>query len=395
MILRYLGRLVQILIGGAMIAAVAGVAILIYSAFDFGQPVSTDPNASLVAFTVQEGDTLKPVSQRLEDQKLIRSAWWMENVARFGGKAGAIKAGTYQLKPSMGYDKILTVISTAPPFAQKSFLVREGERIEEIAATLKKAGLITDESRFTALAKNASQDDYGYLWLAGRGIRDNKGNFTANNSLEGFLFPAKYDISVQPTSTIELDGKQVTPTPTADQQNMEQTILKKMLATMDSKLTEGNILTDTQKNGHSLYDTLVIASIVEREAQVEDERPHIAAVYWNRLIKSADHLLAADPTVQYAQGSPSAWWPKIADLAAKGPLGDQGDMGGYNTYAVKGLPPGPIANPGLASLKAAANPLASEDQFFVATCDGDGRHDFSKTYAEHLKKVAKYSTCNQ
>ncbi len=150
-----------------------------------------------------------------------------------------------------------------------------------------------------------------------------------------------------------------------------------MLQTFDQQVTD-QMKADAQKAGLSLYQVVTLASIVEREAVVADERPLIAGVYLNRLHQSM--TMDADPTVQYALASstpnPTNWWPNItvADY--------QGVISPYNTYRNKGLPPGPIANPGLSSIQAAIYPQASNYLYFRATCTGDGRHKFAQTLAE-------------
>ena len=134
--------------------------------------------------------------------------------------------------------------------------------------------------------------------------------------------------------------------------------------------------------GLDLCQAVTLASIVQREAVLEDEMPMIASVFYNRLNSGA--VLASDPTVQYALGynqSQSTWWTN--------PLSTQ-DLqidSAYNTYIYPGLPPGPIANPGLAALRAVAFPAQTPYYYFRAACDGSGRHLFAETYEEHLKNA--------
>jgi UPF0755 protein len=136
----------------------------------------------------------------------------------------------------------------------------------------------------------------------------------------------------------------------------------------------------------SLHEAVTLASIVEREAVLEEERPIIARVFINRLVQGM--RLQADPTTQYAlgyQASNNSWWKSgltLADLQYQSP---------YNTYFVEGLPPGPIANPGLSSLQAVAEPATANYIFFVADCapEQNGRHLFSETFAEHEAYVAQ------
>jgi UPF0755 protein len=138
--------------------------------------------------------------------------------------------------------------------------------------------------------------------------------------------------------------------------------------------------------GLNLREAVTLASIVEREAVVHEERPTIAGVFLNRL--GQEMKLEADPTVQYALGydaDSSKWWKNpltLDDLAFDSP---------YNTYVVTGLPPGPIANPSLASLQAVAEPAQTEFIFFVVDCTAStsGSHVFSATYEEHLANVQR------
>jgi UPF0755 protein len=380
---RYLSRFIWTLVGIAMVIGVIVVGVLIYSAFSFGQPVTSDPNTPAVTFAVKDGDTMNPVAERLEQQQLIRSAFWMETIARFSGKSSDLKSGNHILKANMSYNDILDELTTAPPFAQVKFTIIPGTRIQQMPATLQQQGLANlDETRFDQIALNGSPQngDYDlYPWLAQRN----------SNSLEGYLLPETYDISVQPTSTMKVAGQLVTPTPTSDETQPEKAVINLMLKQFDTVVKKDDLINVAQQHGHSdFHEVVIIASIVEREAKVPAERATIASVYWNRVKQGM--LLNADPTIQYAQGNASnGWWPQLnADLSTLG------DLGGYNTYTVRGLPPTAIASSSEASLVAAAAPDDTKYLYFVLNCNGDGTHDFSQTLAEHNRKVAQYSGCN-
>jgi UPF0755 protein len=135
-----------------------------------------------------------------------------------------------------------------------------------------------------------------------------------------------------------------------------------------------------ERQGLDLYQAVIMASIVEREAVVDEEAPMIASVFLNRW--RIGMKLDSDPTVQYAVGYNSeqgTWWTNplsFADIATISP---------YNTYNQAGLPPGPICNPGAAALQAVAFPAQSPYYFFRARCDGSGKHNFAISYAEHLE----------
>src|SRR5450756_1148755 len=139
------------------------------------------------------------------------------------------------------------------------------------------------------------------------------------------------------------------------------------------------------RQGLSLYRTVILASIVEREAQAPDERPIIAGVYINRLNQSMP--LQSDPTVQYAKGydpQTGKWWNPLLQADT------QTVQSPFNTYLHTGLPPAPICNPGLASIQAAIDPQASDYLYFYAK--GDGSHAFATTYEEHLANIERYSS---
>jgi UPF0755 protein len=142
------------------------------------------------------------------------------------------------------------------------------------------------------------------------------------------------------------------------------------------------IIAGLENSGLSLFEGVTLASIVQREAVVEEEQSLIASVFLNRLRTGIK--LDSDPTVQYALGlqeGQNTWWPN--------PLNEEDLMVDslYNTYLYPGLPPGPIANPGLSAIQAVAFPDESPYFYFRARCDGSGRHAFAVTYEEHLQNA--------
>jgi len=149
----------------------------------------------------------------------------------------------------------------------------------------------------------------------------------------------------------------------------------------DTAITD-ELLAGFEQQGLNLHQAVILASIVEREAVVEDEMPLIASVFLNRLVAGIN--LDADPTVQYAVGYNAAqesWWTNpisLSDLQYNSP---------FNTYLYPGLPPGPICNPSPNALRAVAFPAQTPYYFFRATCDGTGRHAFAETFQEHLNNA--------
>ncbi len=191
----------------------------------------------------------------------------------------------------------------------------------------------------------------------------------AGQSYEGYLFPGTYYLldNTTPTELIQL-----------------------MLDSMARHLPP-NYQELAQQQGLTFYEVLTVASIVEREAALDSERPLIASVYLNRLRGKGDtRLLQADPTVQYAMGYQEAanqWWKSPVALEEY-----SGVDSPYNTYLYPGLPPGPIASPSLESIEAVLQPAQTDYLFFVCASPGcsGGNHVFATSYDEHLQNVAAY-----
>ncbi len=238
--------------------------------------------------------------------------------------------------------------------------VGEGWRLEQTADTLaasttlnaaeyKQRGLTGDLSGLDA-AK------YAFLTLRPAGA-----------SLEGFLYPDTYRLPAEGATVLDLLERQL------------DSFGEKVMPVWQAAQAEGG-------TALTLHQVLTVASIVEREAAVDEERPLIAAVYLNRLARGMK--LQADPTVQYAMGfqpDTGRWWKVPMYLEEYDSVASP-----YNTYKVAGLPPGPICSPSLKSIRAVLAPAKHEYLFFVAEPGGTGRHVFAQTYEEHLKNVEKY-----
>jgi UPF0755 protein len=193
----------------------------------------------------------------------------------------------------------------------------------------------------------------------------------AGATLEGYLAPDTYQLAAEGSTVLDL--------------------LKRQLDTFRDRVMPA--WREAQASGKTkltLHQVLTLASIVEREAVLDDERPMIAGVYLNRLARGM--RLEADPTVQYAMGyqaDSGLWWKAPVYLQEYDKV-----VSPYNTYKVKGLPPGPIAAPSLASIEAVLNPAQHDYLFFMAKGDGSGRHTFARTFEEHLKNVEEYQKGN-
>ncbi len=316
-----------------------------------------DPNGELVAFHVDLGETGRSISERLQDMGLIRDASLFRLYLRLNNLEQKLEAGDFELSAAMNVPQIAEALQQA---RREDILVRipEGKRAEEIAQALEDAGVV-DAADFLAAVRTG---DTALLGLPDYPLLQDK---PPGASFEGYLFPDTYRIPVNATP--------------AD-------ILRQMFDNLESKIDQKD-RDAVGAGGRTFYQVLILASIVEREAARDDERPLIASTYLNRLGPTCENevfgYLAADPTVQYAMGydpEQQTWWPTVPDVEDYLKVNSP-----YNTYLYPGLPPGPISNPGLASIKAAIYPAQTTYCYFVAT--GDGGHVFSETGAEHLLNV--------
>lgn len=310
--------------------------------------------ATPVLFTVEPDESADSVAARLQAAGLIRSTLYFKAKMRLRGSDSKLKAGKYTLRTGMSVDEILDTITVATnsagsPVAGQyvEFRIQEGWRTEQIAQLLVDKGLIKSKDEFYAAMNDPSLNRFDFL--------DSRPSWA---TLEGFLFPDTYRAPPN--------------TPAKD-------LLELMLQDFG-----GRVPLATRQNppaGYNFYQVLIIASIVEREAAVDEERPIIASVYYNRLKQNPPLPLEADPTVQYAIGQEPNWWPQLQPQDLK-------RESRYNTYLHPGLPPGPICNPSLKSIQAALNPAQTDYLYFVAK--GDGTHAFARTYEEHLANIRKY-----
>lgn len=312
-----------------------------------------------IPFTVEQGETATAVAERLQDMGLISDSSLFTLYMRYNGIDKQLEAGDFELAASMSMPEMAQALQRAI-VREITLTVPEGWRAEQLGDLLQEQGIM-DAASFMAAVR------------AGDPVALGLGQFSAlegrppQASFEGYLFPDTYRIPARARPT---------------------DLLEAMLGNFEEKVP-GELRATAAQSGLSLYDAVVLASIVEREAVQADERPLIASVYRNRLSGSCDAevggpYLQADPTVQYARGRPGDWWWKPQSVEEYKLVQDP-----YNTYLNPGLPPGPIANPGLSALEAAVRPADTQYCFFVATGD-DGRHVFARTFAEHENNVQLY-----
>jgi len=311
-------------------------------------------HAGYAPFFVEPGETATTIANRLQEQGLILDSQLFRLYMRYTGLDAQLEAGQFELSPNMTMIEIAEQLLRARA-EEVVVTIPEGMRIEEIAEMLTAQGVL-DGERFLELAQSsdtlaAGLGDYAFL-----------GSLPPNATLEGFLFPDTYRLPVpaQP-----------------------EDLLRRMLSNLDYQVTP-EMRQVAGEMGRSLYDVVILASIIEREAVLAEEHPIIASVYLNRLSKGM--LMRADPTVQYAMGYQplrGQWWKTPVLLEEYSAVDSP-----YNTYLYADLPPGPICSPGLTAIEASIHPAETEYLYFMAT--GDGGHAFALTWEEHEANVERY-----
>lgn len=336
----------------ATVAIMSGLILLGgVRAFDYYRDQATpDDIGRTYTITIRAADDADEVAETLADAGLIQNDLYFKTRLRVENKT--IEPGVYQLVKGSTTAEIIESITSEESVARSesnptlTITVIEGWRTEQIADELDRLGLNGGAEAFMEAVRTYPSDAWDFL--PGR---------PDESSLEGYLFPDTYNFQAD--------------TPPAD-------IISNMLANFDDKVTPEMRARATEM-GLSLNQVLTFASLVEREAQLAEERPIIADVYLKRF--SEGWNLEADPTVQFALGSPADWWPELSgeDLFFESP---------YNTYQNGGLPPGPIANPGYSSIAGVLFPAETPYYFFFAVGDGSGRHLFAATKEGQDQNIA-------
>ncbi len=334
------------------------------------QAPSTD--GADVTFTVREGDSVASVGSRLHEQGFVsepRAFVFQATVDELGPK---LEAGNFRLAKNMTPAQLVrALVENRIVITVVSKTFRESLRIDQMATLIQtwEEDLAVDAQEFRDLATEPTDELLeDYPWLQSGGLPEGA-------SLEGYLFPSTYDL--RPETTAE-------------------DLVRMMLDEFVEEVGQERVADPT------FFERLTLASIVEREAQLDEERALIAGAYQNRLNGAgAEQILNADPTVFYALDTvalrdlPFERWTEFVfwDLPGQ-PLAEvplPPELEGYNTYRNRGLPPGPICAPGIASIEAALSPDTDEGfKYFVAIPDGEGKHDFSKTFEEHQQKLREY-----
>jgi UPF0755 protein len=339
--------------GLATPASVEDMALYVYiqqHQAELGAPASNDPTP--INFSIVLGELPTDVALNLQKLGLIKNTDLFLNLVKYTKVGTKIQAGEYVLRRTMTVEEIIEALQHG--LAKLiTVTVRPGWRAEEVADYLATLGLKNySKDQFLKLVREG-KFDYAFLRDRPKG---------APSTLEGYLFPESYNVPYDITN---------------------EQLITLMLDTLNQRVTD-KMRQQITAQKVTLNEAVTLASIIEREAVVATERPIIASVFLNRIKKKI--YLQSDSTAQYALGYQPAtkqWWKSPVTIDEL-----TGIDSPYNTYRNAGLPPGPICNPSLASIVAAAEPAQTDYLFFFSK--GDGTHAFAKTFDEHQLNQQKY-----
>lgn len=320
-----------------------GWSVLIY--FYADHTLQSPQRDKPIVLEIPHGASSTEIGQLLEKNGLIRSDRFFNIYIRLTGATNALQAGVYEIPPDKNLEGILQIMAYGK---QNTFRVTipEGFTVKQIADRLAEHGINRDQ-----FLEAVEKESFDYEFVKELDNTDKR-----LYRLEGYLFPSTYEIpkGASPEEIIDI-----------------------MLKEFDKRLQRDGVKEKLKERNLTVDKWVTIASIVEREGQVSEELPRISGVIHNRLERGMP--LQVDATIQYLRGEQKARL-MYKDLEVDSP---------YNTYKVKGLPPGPISSPGEAALNAVLEPEDHEYLYYVTKKDGSKLHYFSKTYKEHLALKSK------
>ena len=333
-----MNRILRYALTALIILSLAGITSL-YIIFD-SRPGKTDNE--LAQIIIRDGSSLSSIAQQLYEADIISSPESFKVAAKLLNRTRAIYPGAYSIQKGLSNTEAIEALAHAKAI-EISVTIPEGLRSDEII------GLLSRQLNLDSLKMMDLLTDSTLLSIAGHGF----------SHLEGTLFPETYRFL---------------------ENSDEFMVLEKMVRHFKDSI-QPEMLEKANSMGFDLQRLITFASLVEKETAREDERRLVSSVYHNRIQKNM--LLGCDPTVIYMLVRRGEWNGNLQRKHFS--INDP-----YNSYLKRGLPPGPIANPGLASINAALNPETTDFLYFVGKNDGTGAHDFSKTLREHNNKVNRY-----
>ncbi len=298
-------------------------------------------------FVVKPGEGLRDIALNLERENLIRSANFFQGYALWQRVAGNLKAGNYVLSPSMNVPQIVDKLFRGE-VVKETITIIEGWNLRQIASYFESRDLFKEEEFRLALEKDFS-DEFDFL-------KDKP----ADSSLEGYLFPDTYEIR--------------------QEESIEQ-IIKKMLANFDRKLDD-DLRQEISRQNKSVFEIVIMASLLEKEVRTFEDKKIAADIFWKK-IKAEEPLYSCATIAYILQRQDWSFEEMRKEIALARHIDSF-----YNTYRYAGLPPGPIANPGLESIKAAVYPAETDYNYFLSLPNGETV--FSRTLEEHNARKAEY-----
>lgn len=319
------GLIVLLVIGGIVAYSISGL------------PVDKGDGKKILV-RIDQGSGTGQIAALLKKEDLIRSEGFFKLRSKVGGYDGKYKAGTYAFSRSMSAKEMMVAIRDGDT-AGRTFQVIEGMTIDKVADQLEGDGIVSKKDFYYEVENG--KFNYRFMKYLPKGP----------TRLEGFLYPNTYEVPVDATAHEVVDI---------------------MLKGFDHAVGD-KYYKEAEKQGKTLYDVIVVASIVEREASKKDEKPKVSSVIYNRL--KIDMPLQMDSIISYIHKEDKIR-ATYSDIAVDSP---------YNPYTNKGLPPGPICSPGVDAIEAALHPAETKYLYFVARPKLDGTNVYSETYEEFLK----------
>ena len=321
---------------------IALIAAFVFYNYQITAPASR--SGEVVNFEIKSGEGVHQISQRLFQQGLIRDQFYFELYVWLHDWQRNFLVGPYELSAKMSIGEIVRKL-TNPGDSETAITILEGWNNREIAEYLAENNLGNQEEFLNLVSRNLGQFVSEYDFLIDK---------PSSVDLEGHLFPDTYRVFKNATAL---------------------EITKKMLDNFGAKLTQ-EMRVDIKNAGKSIFEVITLASIIEKEVRTEQDMKMVADIFNKRLEQGI--ALQSDATVNYVTGK-GLVQPTAADIAVDNL---------YNTYKYRGLPPGPIANPGLKAIKAAIYPTPNQYYYFLTTAEGEVI--YSQTYQEHLKNKSVY-----
>lgn len=317
-----------------------------YLIYDYCISSAVDKNGSDTSFIINRGESVKQIGADLKKEGLIKSKTAFEIFVWANEKEAGFQAGEYVLSPKLNLKEIIRTLTSGETLnKERTIKIIEGWTIEDMGAYLEKESVVS-KKEFSDLAKIKLEknnfSDYDFL-------KDNK-----SGSLEGYLFPDTYRIFKDATG---------------------EDIIKKMLANFGAKLNL-ELRAEIKKQNKTIFEIITMASLIEKEVGGEKDMKIVSGILWQRL--GIGQALQLDATLSYV----------LNDNKTSHSQEETEINSPYNTYRNKGLPPGPIANPGLNAIKAAIYPAKTEYNYFLTT--KEGKIIYSRTFEEHKLNKARY-----